>query len=66
MKQLDGFDYRLGKPVTLTTREWRELARDALAHGGWITRAQGETWIYQRRKLLGPTIVAEVYAYLHP
>jgi hypothetical protein len=63
-KQVPGFDYTTGKPVSMTAAEWREKYKGVVR---LTTGANGETWYKARSHVHGMgkqpgQILAEAYA----
>jgi hypothetical protein len=57
MRTIEGFDYRLQKPVAMTSAAWREVIREAIAADGFRRVSDGETYIHNAQG----RIVAEAY-----
>jgi hypothetical protein len=47
-RQIEGFDYRLGKQVSRSRREWKEELRKAEAAGARVIRKEGDTLVVPR------------------
>jgi hypothetical protein len=57
MRVIEGFDYRTQQPVKLTSAQWRDQIRKAIADDGFRRCEAGETFIHNAEG----RIVAEVY-----
>lgn len=61
-RSIEGFDYRRGRPRSLSAREWRQELDAVLGDGGWRRVEQGETFAHARDGALQ----FEAYAAIRP
>lgn len=57
---IDGFDYRLGVPVSKDRHEWRETLRKLIADGGRRRVSDGETFGHDKQGKIQFEIYANV------
>ena len=56
-RQIDGFDYRLGRQVSRTRREWKSELNKAESCGARVIRREGDTIVVPR----GATVSFEIW-----